>query len=193
MKKIFLITLSLLTLNLASCRCNDNPDIKPDVYEAGVSDVASEDVITDTVISNDMWEITLPALWEQQDKELTSSPGTELIAANKESEAVFVLVSKQTDKSFDQYAIEYIRSIRGAGFAVEYITYSTMNCSRYVVITAIRDGIKGMIWLTVNEDRKISYELSCGGSVGNENSFMSDCNKFAKSFKVQNLSKCHLK
>ena len=193
MKKAFLFILAILALNVSACRsCNDKPDIKPDVYEAGVVDVVEEQP-TEIVISNERWEITLPASWEQQDKDLMDSRGVELLAANKDIETMFVIISNDNEKSFDENAIEYIRSLRSSGCALEYITYTTMNCSKYVVITAIKDGVKGMIWITVDEDNKVGYELSCGGYQKGNDSFMKECESLAASFKLKNLTKCDLK
>lgn len=191
MRKAFLLILTLLALNMSACRsCNDTPDIKPDVYEAGVK----EDVKpTDTVVSNERWEITLSPAWQQQDENLTGDRGTEFIAANKDLEAIFVLVSKDTNSTFDENAIEYIRTLRGSGFALEYVSYITMNCSKYVVINAIKDGVKGTMWITVDEDHKIGYELSCGGSKNNEEAFVKECDKLAASFKLKDLTRCDLK
>jgi hypothetical protein len=175
MNKVFLFIVSALSiLMIASCSSCDESNSKPDVQ---IIDSGTEELV-EQVISGSSWTIVLPIGWEREE---TTYPNIELVAAEKTNKSLLVFSKEPYTKSSDQFAIESFRTLRGEGAQLEETSVAIINNERFITAESIKGNIRMLVWLTVKNN--FGYTILCGGSQDNIIS-LSDCQKIISRFKI---------
>jgi hypothetical protein len=182
MKKTLLL-FTILSLKLIGCPATNDP-----VVEAGVD--ATDDVLvcddvveeTDEVITRDNWQLVLPVGWTEQTS-LNPDSNVVLLASNESAEGLCLLTKEPYTDSFDQFAIETIRGLRGQGAEVLTTESTSLNDEEFVYVKTQDQGLLVDTWVTTKDG--FGYSLNCGGMPGATSELSNDCQTIADSFKLK--------
>ncbi len=182
MKKILLL-LPFLSFNLIGCPTNTNSFVEAGV-DATPDVLVCDDVVeeTDMVVTRDNWQLVLPVGWTEQTP-LNGSDTVALLADNETTNG-FLLLSKETYiDSFDQFAIETIRGLRGQGAKVLITATVSLDEEAFVYVRTKDHGLVVDTWLTAKDG--FGYSLNCGGEPNDVGIPPEDCQTIADSFKLK--------
>ena len=173
----------ILTASLVGC------PTKHDVGDAGLeasvdatTDVLVCDDVIDEVITRDNWQLVLPIGWTEQTP-LNNSPTVAFFADNKETMSILLLTKESYVDSFDQFAIETIRGLRGQGAEVLITASTSLNDEKFIYVRTKDHGLVVDTWLTTKDE--FGYSLNCGGKPNDSGLPPEDCQSIADSFKLQ--------
>ena len=179
MKQIFLL---LLSLSLLGCPSHKDPVIN----DAGV-DVTSDVLVcddaaieTETVVTVDNWQVTLPIGWVEKKSE---SKDIVLQADNDKDQGMLALIKEPYERSFDAFSIETIRGLRGQGAEIVILSSMLLNDKEFVYVKSKEQGFIVHTWLTVHDE--FGYSLNCGGAEDNFSELSEDCMAISSSFNIR--------
>lgn len=187
MKRLFFV-ITLLAAGLISCTSCTKTNVTPAPCEGGVCTAPTTSVIvppvpttppvTDQLVTGDSYEVTVPAGWAQRELP-EGTHGVDWVYVSPDKNSLVAMLNEPFPGTSDEYVLEAIRGLKGAGATLTSSTQVELNDNKFVLIDSERDGIRMWLWVTARNG--FGLALSCGGTTANE----AVCLKVSSSLKLK--------
>ena len=125
--------------------------------------------------ANSEFKLSVPVNWSEITKH---QDDVQYMAGNIDSKSLLMVIKEPYNRTYDEYIIANIRSVKQNGVKVANVSELTSNGTKFALIKAYQDDITVLMWITVKDG--FGWGFSCGGLVGDAS--MSECEAMFNSF-----------
>ena len=191
--QVFILTFLMTLSGLLSCNScvkkNTTVGTEQVSTDSGSSNETSDAFIdsetsinlpVDKTVSGDTWELVVPLGWEPKD---SGNPKVPLTIYNESNKWSIMFLKEQYPGLKDQYVIEQIRGLRGAGGKLVTASEVELNGNKFTLLEAKKDTTAVWAWVTVKDGW--GYAFTCGGDYSSSPSVRDACFKISSSLKIR--------
>jgi len=166
----------LSSIGMVSCSSCVSSNSTPDSSSSSTSSVTAEPIVqptstftgdagppptpTNTVVAKENWSFTLPNVWVNEGTECSPERCVVLFSSADETNVV-VFVRESFGGTYDEFVIQTIRELKGAGATILSTMEAEINGHNFVLISSVKDSIMAEVWVTVEDNT--AYSFACAG------------------------------